>query len=900
MRKNRISLEDSKSLKSRRPSPVNICSQPAWEIEGSPNKWAKDKILSNIKGRRVLLVRDPDRIIKSEHIEIPSQKLSFHIIKGNLELRKVLQVSDKDKLVIVDQSTTGSFVPDLDGNAECRLFELSITEFLQERTGIHSWPRIVREYPCREICKDKWDNFLRVVSERDNQGQLNLTDDSIRRMAAEAVLGFSMVVEPKLEDALKIALSGKIIWAKLISYFGVNEAKELQQSSKHLPHPINLLLDPNLSGPQVSAIGGLSILAQHRERAGELIALIDPQFYKYSSFENSNLPPKYESLQAFQEAAAKFEQSANLSYWEKIAEKLNLSDPEMAVRVIEKEKLSPRIGIVCMLTIIGNFLEGEKLAEKIARYKVFYERLTEAHDTLESEATYQHLKLIFKKTYGCYRMLNRLNDLTRSLKLKKESDLEWNLIILPWVDENLCLTEYSVASLAKDWNQISFPEGLPGWAKELGIGIGPRLTQLTEFASNLVTELNISFQRLVKTRYPSDAGRSILTTSEFLKDIVKPILKKRKTQRPTVVILFDGMRYDFWEALFKPILESRFEMRKALPALSRLPSNTTYSRRAAFSGLKPKDFSLNAAEYGLLQTAIERLAIGKGKVEEVKTLASISKSIKIAIRIQNIEFYFIVLDLSDNLPHNIDYSLPELFNMIKGLSGTIEALINKLPANPDLFVLSDHGFTKLGRKTVTIREGDVKYRYALLKNPPREDIRKKSIMFNSSDLCLSGNDIFLFPTVGWTFLREGGGDVNDFYYHGGISLEEMIIPFVHLSTRRRKAASVKIDIECDPNYEVGKKGLVLTTLTLEEQDEAEVEVTSSLPNFSDRILLLKEGKPKELLLEFVPDTEGVRFFTVTITERTKILGSIAASLNVQVPAKIEREEIEGLKEIFGD
>jgi hypothetical protein len=868
-------------------------------IDHSPHNWAERKVLSNIKGKKILLIRDPDRILKSEQIKTLHEKVSLQIVMGDLELRKAIQKFDRIT-VLIDQSSPGCFVPDLDSNNDCKIIEIDIIEFLKEITGITSWPQIVREYPCREICKDRWEDFLRILRVGTSHGQISLTNESVRRMSAEAVLGFSLSVEPKLEDALKIAISGKMVWAKLISYFGVQEAKELQSSSKSLPHPINLLLDPNLSEPSVIAIGGLAILTQHLNKAGEALALIDPQFYKYSSFEAKNFPKVFESMTVFQEAVRRFEKFTSELHWEKISDKLNISNPTSAIDIILKEKLSPRIGVLCILSIIGNFLEGEKLAEKIVKYKASYEKLSEVNDVLDNESSYQRLKQIFRKAYDSYKMLSRLSNLTRSLKLKKDAEIEWNLIISPWVNEKLCLAEYNINSLLKDWDQISLPEGLPPWAKQIALGIGSRLKQLSEFAGSLVADLNTSFQRLVKTRYSSDAGKVILTTSEFLKEIVKPVLKKRKTERPTVVILFDGMRYDFWNALFAPIFDTKFETRKITIGLSRLPSNTPYSRRAAFSGLQPKDFSLNAAEYGLLQQAVERLALGKGKVEEIKNLESISKSIKIAIRIQNIDFYFIVLNLSDNLPHNIDYSLPELFGMIKGLSGTVEALINNLPTNPDLFILSDHGFTKLGRKTVTIREGNVNYRYAFLRTLPREDICKKSIIFTSSDLGLSGNEVVLFPQVGWTFLREGGGDVNDFYYHGGVSLEEMIIPFIHLSPRKKKVASVTINIECDQKYEVGKRGFLLINLNLEEQHEAEVDIKSSLPNFSERVVFLNENEPKQVLAEFIPDTEGIIPFSVTVSDKNKILGTVADSLNVKSPARIEREEVEGLKEIFGD
>lgn len=873
--------------------------QPVEAQEGSPSQWAVKKILQNTKAKKILLVRDPDRIVREEDIKAFSKKIFVQIVKGNLELRRSIQKSD-GPIVLIDQSSSGCFVPDLDSSNVCKIIEIYIIEFLKETTGITSWPQIVREYPCREICKDRWEDFLRILMVGKSHGRIPLTNESVRKMAAEAVLGFSLSVEPKLEDALKIAISGKMVWAKLISYFGVQEAKELQLSSKNLPHPINLLLDPNLSEPSVIAIGGLAILAQHHNEAGETLALIDPQFHKYSSFETKNFPKEFESMPVFQEAVRRFEKFASDSHWGKISDKLNISNANSAIDIISKEKLSPRIGILCILSIMGDFLEGQKLSEKIAKYKTSYEKLSEVNDVLENESSYQRLKQIFRKAYDVYKMLSRLSDLTRSLKLKKDSEFKWNLIISPWVGEKLCLTEYFVSSLLKDWDQISLPEGLPPWAKQIVLGIGPRLKQLAEFAGSLVADLNTSFQRLVKTRYATDAGSEILTTSEFLKEIVKPVLKKRKTQRPTVVILFDGMRYDFWNALFSPIFDTKFETRKITIGLSRLPSNTPYSRRAAFSGLKPKDFNLNAAEYGLLQQAVERLAIGKGKVEEVENLESISKSIKIAIRIQNIDFYFIVLNLSDNLPHNIDYSLPELFEMIKGLSGTVEALINNLPTNADIFILSDHGFTKLGRKTVTIREGSVNYRYAFLRTTPRGDIQKKSIVFNSSDLGLSGNEVVLFPQVGWTFLREGGGDVNDFYYHGGVSLEEMVIPFIHLTPRKKKAASVTINIECDQKYEVGKRGFLLINLKLEEHDEAEVDIKSSLPNFNERVVLLNENEPKQVLAEFIPDAAGIIPFSVTVYDKTKILGTVSDSLNVKSPARIEREEIEGLKEIFGD
>src|SRR5262249_11397722 len=73
-------------------------------------------------------------------------------------------------------------------------------------------------------------------------------------------------------------------------------------------------------------------------------------------------------------------------------------------------------------------------------------------------------------------------------------------------------------------------------------------------------EVNRRFQELVVAQYPSwlAADGEVRLTSQFLRRCVKPHWDPQREK--AVIFIFDGMRYDVWDEMLRPMLLDRLEV----------------------------------------------------------------------------------------------------------------------------------------------------------------------------------------------------------------------------------------------------------------------------------------------------------------------------------------------------
>ena len=122
-----------------------------------------------------------------------------------------------------------------------------------------------------------------------------------------------------------------------------------------------------------------------------------------------------------------------------------------------------------------------------------------------------------------------------------------------------------------------------------------------------LSSLNGRYQEMVAQQYKSwvaSDSSDVWLTSQFLRRCLKPHWDPPNEK--AVVFVFDGMRYDIWAELVKPILEDRMEVIAEYPASSLLPSETHISRKAIFSGAFPDSYDQRSAEDVLVKEALQR------------------------------------------------------------------------------------------------------------------------------------------------------------------------------------------------------------------------------------------------------------------------------------------------------
>ena len=292
---------------------------------------------------------------------------------------------------------------------------------------------------------------------------------------------------------------------------------------------------------------------------------------------------------------------------------------------------------------------------------------------------------------------------------------------------------------------------------------------------------------------------------------------------PIYFIIIDCMRLDQYLAI-QPYIQELFDEELDL-YYSVLPTATPYSRNSIFSGLLPIDIakrfpdywvtssemdnSRNRNEHQLLDEHIEELGYKLDPTSKYVKIFNMEEGNFVLRKIEtwNKEnLIVLVYNFLDLLAHHRsrDQILQETIHNEEGLraftkhwflhSSLYEAL--KLIAKQDAIVIlsTDHGSIKVNRATQVIGDKDtsvtVRYkegknlsvndRHALfVKKPSDYGLPAKSIVDNF--IFAKDDYYFVYPNAYHQYQRQYNGT----FQHGGVSMEEMILPIATCRTKKR-------------------------------------------------------------------------------------------------------------------
>jgi CheY-like chemotaxis protein len=325
-------------------------------------------------------------------------------------------------------------------------------------------------------------------------------------------------------------------------------------------------------------------------------------------------------------------------------------------------------------------------------------------------------------------------------------------------------------------------------------------------------EADGDFNRFVESDYTSWlAGKGPTLSHQVLERFVRP----HWAGPNTYLIVLDSMRADQWDAIV-PLLADYFEVDSDYYC-SILPTATPYSRNAIFSGLLPleiqrrypkywvtADSGQNRFEPELLDEQLRRMKFdGRHAYLKVSHGDELANA-RAAVLDKNIRFAAIVINFLDLLIHSIKTTrlLDEIIPDDAALVGMTRVWFSSSPVfefmktlarrNCTVVVTSDHGFLRVKRPTLIYgsREISANLRYkhgaairvegrdAILLNDP------ETFMLPSDHLgtkfAIAKNDYyFIYPTKP----REYEKAYKYTFQHGGISLEEMVVPIATLKPR---------------------------------------------------------------------------------------------------------------------
>ncbi|WP_300748631.1 bifunctional response regulator/alkaline phosphatase family protein [uncultured Alistipes sp.] len=373
-----------------------------------------------------------------------------------------------------------------------------------------------------------------------------------------------------------------------------------------------------------------------------------------------------------------------------------------------------------------------------------------------------------------------------------------------------------MAETFTDWCNLY--RRLTAWDIELSDSTDTSIKEVLQFQKN---EANQAFSKFVRRNYFDWINRrneeSPVMSHTLMRSRIFPVADENTK---TTLLLIDNFRYDQWRSI-NPLLRGYYDVITDDFYCAILPTATQYARNAIFAGLMPlaidrlmpnkwlndnEEGGKNQYEEEFLRRQMQ--STGKNYRWTFDKLVRPEAGRKLVDNIQRIydtDFSIIVYNFLDILSHARTET--EIIRELTEDEASFRSLTRSWFEHSDLFTLlkllserghtviitSDHGTIRVDNpiRVTGDRETSPNLRYKTGRNlayNPREvyeitrpeDVQLPRINLSSSYIFACNTDFLVYNNDANRFIRY----YKNTFQHGGISMEEMLVPYIVLKPKQ--------------------------------------------------------------------------------------------------------------------
>lgn len=839
------------------------------------------------------------------------------------------------------------FYPDLlDLVPDNARVDLDLRQFLKEKTGDPNWPAEVNEPRFARLLAQHLAGAIQAHRNLRAADPSRFSDHDFKTIVAFAAL--------RLPGSAFKNMDAKDYWR--IGLLNHEELIELEALAPEITKPIvdELAKAPApfswfAKYPPETVLRAFYlsvILAQHFEHWNLLLAKIDTSLAALDKIKPAifkDAAPELIGIDPGQAARDIEEVEAGLSK-ESLAflllDQLDLTAPAQFAAVIAHEKYSTLIRSLALLLALDNLLSKASATSEHKNIAALLSPDQAAADVCfvdrRSSVVWTHLRSAYDLASQCLALKEELSKAVKNLKVLKPEQLNYKMFQAFWNEKKVNRLEYFLSALER---LVGSGDFLPRAEVELPSAFSNALSRIRQSVRTMSDEvqtglddMNLRFQEMVVAQYPdwTQHDGDVRLTSQFIRRCLKSHWDPQTEK--AVLLVFDGLRYDIWDEFLRPMFEDRMQVLKEYPGCSLLPSETHITRKAISAGAFADEFDTRSSEGDLLRTALKREMGYQGAVEVVQPNA-MGTGETVRYRAGNLDV--MIFELCDKELHKIqNKTLPDgrevpgrplafIYEQhIKNIVDTeVMGILRGLEAGTKVFITADHGFGRIPRERVRIETGwlnevnDCVYLNCWLRESladvhapakVRENVWEIPVAKLRLPSTQTAQDAktktswqkkfssVVFPKTGYALARPGANFNPDAYSHGGVSVQELMIPMVAMVVRPKEEGLINVEEitgpaevvegqEAEFRLRLGRAGGTGST------DELRVDVDATYSADPERdalanLVLYVSAQGAEAIYRFKPNPEDA-----TVEERSS--GLMERTLAITVTYRDGRRKV---------